>query len=162
MPLGCRPVVPRRLGRSSCVGGRLSHPGRADQAIGVPSLVVYAGCMDERRTDELIAQYRTAWAHVRAAVQAAQPLLDAVEPGEMARILAVLDEQVATDHREVVALLGWYRSVLLVTYRERDRQRGGAAPGEERTVRTAPLTEPFRIGSGQPSERRPSRPDPRP
>jgi hypothetical protein len=119
--------------------------------------------MDERRADELIAQYRTAWAHVRAAVGAAQPLLDAVEPGEMARLLAVLDEPVATDHREVVALLDWYRSVLLATYRERDRQRGGAASGKERrTDRTAVLTEPFRIGSGQPSERRRSRPDPLP
>ena len=141
----------------------MSHPGRADQAIGGLSCIGYAGCMDERPDDELIVQYRTAWAHVRAAVRAAQPLLDAVEPGEMARILAVLDEPAAPDHREVVALLDWYRSVLLATYRERDRQRGRSASGEERsTDRTAPLTEPFRIGTGQPSERRRARRGPRP
>ena len=94
--------------------------------------------MDERRDDERIARYRAAWAEVRAAVRAAQPLLDGVEPAEMARLLAVLDEPAAPDHRALVALLDWYRSVLLATYRERERQRGPAAPG-------APLTEPFRI-----------------
>ncbi len=106
--------------------------------------------MDERRDDELIAQYRTAWAHVRAAVRAAQPLLDAVEPAEMARLLAALDEPAAPDHPELVALLDWYRGVLLATYGERDRRRGRAAPGEEgRMDRTALLTEPFRIGTSQ-------------
>ncbi len=111
--------------------------------------------MDERRDDELIAQYRAAWAHVRAAVRAAQPLLDAVEPAEMARILAVLDEPAAPDHPELVALLDWYRSVLLATYRERDQQRARATPEEERcTDRAAPLTEPFRIGTGQRQRKR--------
>ena len=120
--------------------------------------------MDERRDDELIAQYRTAWAHVRAAVRAAQPLLDAVEPAEMARLLAALDEPAAPDHPELVALLDWYRSVLLATYRERDQQQGRSAPGEERsTDRTAPLTEPFRIGTNQHRrKRRRARLDPLP
>ena len=120
--------------------------------------------MDERRDDELVAQYRTAWAHVRAAVRAAQPLLDAVEPAEMARILAVLDESAAPDHPDLVALLDWYRGVLLATYRERDRQRGrGASEEERRADRTAPLTEPFRIGTDQQRhKRRRARRGPRP
>ncbi|HEX5501983.1 MAG TPA: hypothetical protein VFW96_05140 [Thermomicrobiales bacterium] len=83
-------------------------------------------------TEDLLvfARYQAVWQHLQAAQAAAEGLPEAVSPEQMARLLARMQREAATDDHALFALLAWYREVAAAQRQRRaTADLAGAAAG---------------------------------
>jgi hypothetical protein len=112
--------------------------------------------MEDQQGTDHIARYRATWEHLRAAVEAGDPLVYLVPPEDMASSLLEMGETPATDDHGVYTLLAWLRSVAIAADWQRQSQQEAPADEPEQQPdrpaepqRPPPLSAPFRIESGQ-------------